>query len=72
MTDIYTSMFADFPIVTTVEERRQRASRPHICTICGQPIATGVKYIRLAYIDHDAANHPFRVVKTHIVCDPAA
>ena len=56
------------PSITTISESRPLARSFHTCTVCGTPIAIGLRYQRIVLRNHDALNlkKALRVVKWHL------
>lgn len=56
-----------------IEESRPLARTPHLCSVCGLPIAIGARYSRLVYIDYTAfdSRRRLRKVRWHLpTCPP--
>lgn len=56
------------PRVSTISESRPLAQTSHTCTVCGTPIAIGLRYHRIVLRNDDALNpkKALQVIKWHL------
>lgn len=52
----------NLPHVSTISESRPLARTPHVCTVCGLPIAIGSRYSKHVLCNHDSINPKKRLV----------